>query len=110
MKGECVPFAFDAPPLDRIVEEVRADEMASIGSGVKGSKLAQDDTSKAFRAMPIERAMESPFSLAHFKLSRFDAPGKFLHQFRERVLDPWQAALKGAGFTWDRCYPIVFIS
>ena len=25
-------------------------------------------------------------------------------------MEPWQHALKSAGFTWTRCYPILFIS
>ena len=54
--------------------------------------------------------MHGPFALAHFHLSVFDAPGRILHGFEEHVLAPWQRALRDKGFTWDRCYPIVFIS
>jgi hypothetical protein len=58
----------------------------------------------------MEEALESPFSLAHYQLSNFDQPGSVLYGFKEKVLDPWQEALRAAGFTWERCYPIVFIS
>jgi hypothetical protein len=110
MAGECVPFSFEMPALARIVEEVRGDEQARISSGKKGRALELGDTSAQFRALPIERALESPFSLGHFHLSNFDKPGGFLFGFKDRVLDPWQAALRDAGFTWERCYPILFIS
>jgi hypothetical protein len=60
--------------------------------------------------MPLEKAVETSFSIAHYSLGRFDAPGKFLHGFERRVLDPWRAALRANGFTFDRCYPIIFIS
>ncbi len=110
MQGEVVPFAFHMPPLDRVVEELRRDEMASIGPGTRGDRLLLEECSAAFRALSIEQALESSFSLAHFRLSRFDAPGRFLHGFAAQVLEPWQAALRAAGFTFDRCYPIIFIS
>lgn len=110
MAGKCVPFSFKMPPLDRVVEELRRDELVNIGSGVKGTKLDTSSHIEAFRQLPIERAIESSFSIAHYRLSRFDEPGKFLHGFKEQVLDPWQASLAKHGFTWTRCYPIIFIS
>jgi hypothetical protein len=111
MSGECVPFEFNFPPIDRVVEEMRQHPEARIGRGIKADRLtAENDFADQFRATPIERALRSPFSLAHFRLSEFDAPGKFLHGFKQRVLDRWQSALLANGFTYERCYPIVFIS
>lgn len=110
MTGECMPFDFAMPPLARVVEELRNDELANIGSGAKGRTLLQDNTAAQFRALPIAEALTSPFSLAHYRLSQFDQPGGFLHGFQDQVLDPWQSALRAAGFTWERCYPIIFIS
>lgn len=108
--GECVPFAFALPPLDRVVEELRADDLARITPGTRGDRLQLDDMAAVFRARPIDQALDQPFALAHFQLSRFDAPGRFLHGFRQQVLDPWRTALQTAGFTFERCYPIIFIS
>ena len=111
MDGEVVPFAdFELPPLDRIVSEVRDHPEARIGPGTKDAVIRLEDASAAFRALPIERALESSFSLAHFHLSALDHPGAALHGIKERVLDPWQDALRENGFTFERCYPIVFIS
>jgi len=107
---ECAPPAFDLPPLDRVIAELRDDEFVRITPGARDSRLRLEDTAAQFRALPIEQALAGPFALAHFKLSRFDAPGKCLHGFKTRVLDRWEAALQQAGFTFDRCYPIVFIS
>lgn len=109
---ECVPFDFNMPPLDRVISELRDDEQARITSGTRtlGLRKPLVDISEEFRAKPVEQAMEGPFALAHFKLSRFDGPGKFLHGFLAGVLDPWRQALLTAGFTFDRCYPIIFIS
>lgn len=110
LAGECVPFAYELPPLDRVVAEMRADVDARITPGVKGDRLQLADMAAQFRAMPVERALDSPFALAHFQLARFDAPGKFLHGFTAGVMEPWQRALTAAGFTFERCYPIIFIS
>jgi hypothetical protein len=110
MAGECVPMAFEFPPLMQIIDEMRRDEEARIGSGVKGQTLLMDNIAEQFRALPVEQAIHSSFSLAHFHLSKFDVPGGFLHGFKEQVLDTWQEALRAAGFSWERCYPIIFIS
>ncbi len=110
MAGDCVPFDFEVPPLERVISELREDEMARITSGARGKRSQLEDIAAEFRAKPLAEAMAGPFALAHFKLSRFDAPGKFLHGFERRVLDPWRTALREAGFTFDRCYPIIFIS
>jgi hypothetical protein len=110
LADECVPFAFAVPPLDRVVAELRDDPDARITPGTRSDRLELADVAAQFRALPVERALEGPFGLAHFSLSRFDAPSKFLHGFKAQVLDPWQNALRAAGFTFERCYPIIFIS
>src|SRR5690606_14304372 len=49
-------------------------------------------------------------ALAHFKLQKFMGPGQLLEGFEEQVMQPWMKALHEAGFTWNRCYPILFMS
>jgi hypothetical protein len=110
LEGECVPFAFDLPPLEVVVEQIRRDEDARILSGSKGASLNLTSIAESFRALPIEEAMKSSFQLSHFQLNNFYGAGQLLHGFEEQVMQPWQNALKAAGFIWDRCYPIIFIS
>lgn len=110
MAGECVPFAFDFPPIDQVIDELRRDEAAHAFTGSKGDALLRDSIIETFRKTPMEQVLAAPFSLSHFSLSRFDKPGAFLHGFESRVLDPWRNALLSHGFTFDRCYPIIFIS
>ena len=87
------------------------DGLVRITPGTAGPRLEQaTHASRSGAVPPIERAVRSAFGLAHFRLSQIQRAGKCLHSFRERVLDPWQEALRREGFTWDRCYPIVFIS
>ena len=103
MSGECVPFSFEFPPLETIVEELRADALTHINPGTKGASLNMQSIANEFRALPLNDAMQAQFSLAHYRLSQFDTPGKFLHGFKERVLIPWQDALRTHDFTWQRC-------
>jgi hypothetical protein len=110
MAGELLPFAYDFPPLVQLVDELRRHPEVAIHSGAKDRSLCLDDYREQFRQRPVAELLTEPFSLAHYHLSVFDAPGRCLHGFGERVLRPWQAALAAHGFTWDRCYPIIFIS
>ena len=110
MAGECLPFSFDLPPLAQVVDELRADDEARITPGRRTEGLDMEDIAARFRATPIEEAMRQPFSLGHFNLPRFYGAGQLFEGFEQQVMDPWRSALSAAGFTWSRCYPIVFIS
>jgi hypothetical protein len=110
MEGECVPFAFDMPSIERVVDEVRRDPEARISSGRRDVTLDLSDISTEFRALPIAEAMTASFQIGHFKLQNFYGPGQLFHGFEEQVMEPWRQALAAAGFTWTRCYPIIFIS
>lgn len=111
MDASMVDFSFKFPSLAQVIEELRNDDDANAGAGMKGRSLNTTPISlEEFRAIPIDKLMEGQFSLAHFSLSRFDTPGKFLHGFGEKVYEPWKKKLAAAGFTWERCYPIIFIS
>jgi hypothetical protein len=104
-------FDYRFPSVDRVIDEMRNDDAVSYKAGLKSAKLDLALKSvEAFRSTPIGQAMEQPFALAHFDLARFDAPGRFLHGFGDKVLRPWEQMLTAAGYTWERCYPIVFIS
>lgn len=110
MTGECVPFEFKMPSLDQVIDEIRRDPDARIVPGTGGDKLNLSDISEEFRKRSIEDALESGFQMSHFKLPNFYGPGQLLHGFEEKVMDPWREQLASAGFTWTRCYPIIFIS
>lgn len=104
-------FGFRFPPLEQVIDEMRADEEARIMTGASPDTLGLDQAAAdAFRKEPIDTVMDLPFALAHFDIGRFDGPGGFLDGFGARVLEPWQRTLADNGFTWERCYPIIFIS
>lgn len=110
LSGECVPFTFEFPSAAEIVERLRFDSDARIQQG--GYQGAKDTTDirAQFQALPIDAALKTRFSLAHFKLDRFFGRGDILAGFDERVMAPWCEFLRRNGFEWERCYPILFIS
>ncbi|MCZ8510879.1 hypothetical protein O9H85_00170 [Paenibacillus filicis] len=110
MDGECIPFSYSMPSIEHIVDELRYDPETRITIGTKGKSLDLRDVAESVRRLSIEEALHSPFAMAHFKLQKFYNPGKLLDGFEEDVMEPWKRALKSAGFTWTRCYPILFIS
>ena len=110
MAGECVPFDFEMPDIEAVISEIRRDPDARIWRGSKGDSLDMTDIADSFRQLPIDEAIHSPFQMSHFKLHNFYGKGQLFHGFEEQVMEVWQNALKDAGFTWTRCYPIIFIS
>ena len=110
MAGKCVPFSFDMPPVEQVIDEVRQDSDARIVPGTKGDRLILTDTAEAFCQIPIADTLHMQFQMSHFKLANFYGPGQLFHGFEEQVMDPWRKTLADAGFTWSRCYPIIFIS
>ncbi len=110
MGGECIPFDYEFPAVESLVEAVRSDPEARILSGNKGDRADELDISEQFFALPLEEALVAPFQMSHFNLSSFYAPGEILWGFCEQVMTPWKNFLRGAGFSWRRCFPILFVS
>ena len=110
MTGECVPFAFDFPPVDEVVDILRRDSDVRITQNTRGDKLDLADLVEHYRDIPLDDMLAGEFGVAHFKLPSFYGAGQFLHGFEDRVMAPWRDALSAHGFTWERCYPIIFIS
>ena len=106
-------FKFELPlvPVEEVVDILRRDSEARIQFLDDSlSDAEQHDRVEKFKAAPIEEAVEMPMSLAHFHLQNFYAEGQFLARFQDCVMIPWRAFLSQLGFTWQRCYPIIFIS
>lgn len=110
MTGEVVPFDFEWPSVEEIVDAIRSDEEARIWRGAQGDRLDRTDVSDWFRSLPLEEAVRSRVQMSHFNLQRVSGPGQVLEGLFERVVQPWQEALRANGFTWDRMNPIVFLS
>ena len=121
LEGECSPAAgaaagFHFPSAAAIVDALRQDPDTRISTGVPKSALdlGTDADTRAFATAlcnaPLEEVLRTRFALAHFKLETFDVPGGLLEGLREQLVVPWAAGLHGAGFSFHRCYPILFIT
>lgn len=112
MAGECIPFSYSMPSIERIVDALRFDAATRIQvrRHVSGYMLEDPKVVEEFRRLPIEDAMLLPVSLAHFNLPVFYGKDQLLDGFEEQVMEPLKKALQEAGFTWTRCNPYIFIS
>ena len=114
LAGDCVPFSYEPPPVADIVDRLRRDEEVRLRDlspeRPDSPYYREDGFIDEFRALPLERVMEMPFGLSHFKLTNFTSRGDLFAGLWKDVMEPWQSFLGRAGFTWYRCYPIVFIS
>ena len=115
LAGECVPFGYEPPPVADVVDRLRRDGdvlLRDLSPERPDSPYYRDEDGfiDEFRALPLERVMEMPFGLSHFKLTNFTSRGDLFAGLWKDVMEPWQAFMGRAGFTWYRCYPIVFIS
>ena len=107
---ELTRFAFDLPPVEQFVDELRRCPGSRIYSGVQGARFDETDISESFRKLPIDRAMDQPFNIANFRLNDFYAPGQVFHGLQQKWVEPWGQALRLHGFSWEEFFPIVFIS
>lgn len=99
-------FAF--PDALEVLERVRADpatRVTVLGSADTATRTAR---AMAFRRAPLEEVATWPFRLVHFDLRCFY--DDFLRDFQEQVMIPWRVFLARSGFTWHRCYPVLFMS
>lgn len=111
LASELFEFQMDLPSADEIVDILRHDPDARIQFLDDDLDDAEkNDLAEKLKTVPIEEAMEMPMSLAHFYLQNFYGAGQFLERFQERIMIPWRTFLSRLGFTWQRCYPIIFIS
>ena len=110
MDKECIPFRFSLPAPEIVIEQIRKDPDARITPGTPGTQLNLQSIADEFKAKPISEVLHSKFTMAHFKLNNFYGPGQLFEGFEEKVMDPWKIKLAESGFTWTRCYPILFIS
>jgi hypothetical protein len=108
LADECVPFDYEPPALSDIIEVLRKDDVSQIKCADKSVDAEHFRTE--FQNAPLEKAMEMPFRLSNFKLHLFYGRGHLLESFNDAVYMPWVSFLARAGFTWNRCYPILFIS
>ncbi|MDA0837659.1 MAG: hypothetical protein O3B01_10090 [Planctomycetota bacterium] len=108
LADECVPFEYEPPPLEDIIDVLRKDDDSRIQCA--DNSVDAESFRLEFQKAPLEKAMDMPFRLSNFRLHLFYGRGQLLEGFNDGVFLPWVKFLARAGFTWYRSYPIVFIS
>ncbi|MBT3345624.1 MAG: hypothetical protein HN712_18550 [Gemmatimonadetes bacterium] len=107
---ELIHFDLDFPSAEEIVDILRQHGDTKLSSNQLEDDAAEADLVDKLRNAPLEQVMDLPFNIATFELHNFYGPGQFLEEFQQRVMIPWRTFLSAAGLTWQRCYPIIFIS
>lgn len=110
MSGECIPFEYNFPSTDRIIEALLANPNMIGITGTMPEKLEVENIADHFRKMSYDEMMATSFQLTHFNLHEFDGPGLILDGFFEQVVQPWRDYLTANDFTWDRCYAVMRVS
>ena len=104
MAGECVPFSFEFPSTEDIVERLVAEEATTGISGQLRNTGDRENAMESFRGMSCDDLMASSFQFRYPDVTTLDRPGDIFAGFTEQVLVPWKLYLLDHGFTWDRCY------
>ncbi|MEU3096483.1 hypothetical protein ABZ690_17200 [Streptomyces sp. NPDC006967] len=99
---------FRFPDALEVLDFLRKDDRTRVTLLGEESQAIRTARTLAFRNAPLEEVAAWPFRLVHFDLHRFY--GSFLQGFQEQVMIPWRVLLSSLGFTWQRCYPILFMS
>lgn len=107
---ELIEFKMDLPSAEEIVDILRQHPDTKLNAHKLEDEAAQADLIEKLRSAPLEQVVDLPFNISMFELHNFYGTGQFLQEFQQRVMIPWRTFLSRAGLTWQRCYPIIFIS
>ena len=112
MGGEVTPFHFDLPPIEEVLDTLRADpETRFLIGSTDVNDHSREKAPESWKTMPIDELIEQPFSVSNFGISKWDVPGGMLDGFAETVSEPLRAAFEQAGFAFSDWFkPYIFAS
>ncbi|MBN60504.1 MAG: hypothetical protein CME20_04015 [Gemmatimonadetes bacterium] len=110
--GEVFPCQFDPPDLSRVVDEARNHPKTRIAQGKRGDRLTQSlaEAEADFRALPLDEAVAAPIHLSLFELGPLRERGGALAGVVEQVYLPLVDLWRERGISWQKVYPILFLS
>ncbi|MEE2874870.1 MAG: cupin domain-containing protein [Candidatus Latescibacterota bacterium] len=110
--GEVFPYLFASPELDRVVEEAREHPKTRIARGTRGDRLEQtlEEAEAGFKALPLREAVRAPVHLSLFELGPLREEGGALAEVIAQVYLPLVALWGERGLSWQKVYPILFLS
>lgn len=107
---DLVRFDATLPPAEDIVDILRKDPDSRVQFLGMEDGPENDALIEKVKTAPLHEILDLPFGLANFFLHNHYGRGKFLEYFQREVMIPWRTFLSSVGLTWQRCYPIIFIS
>jgi hypothetical protein len=108
--GEVFPYQVPATELLDVVEQGRRDPGARLWSGQRAQTLEKTDISELYRSLPLEDAVRHPVHMTLFDIANLAKPGHALEKVHRQVYQPLEQSFRLHGFTWERFYPILFLS
>lgn len=108
--SELIEFGMPMPSAEEIVDILRKHPDSRVQFLGMEDGPAKEAMIEEFKTAPLEQVVDMPFSLANFFLSEFYGAGQFLADFQKEIMIPWRTLLSSVGLTWQRSYPIIFIS
>jgi hypothetical protein len=108
--AELIQFEMLFPGAEEMVDILRKHPDTKINSNQLDEEAAETDLVEKMRHAPLEQIIDLPFNIALFELHNFYGEGHFLQTFQQQVMIPWRTFLASSGLTWQRSYPIIFIS
>ena len=110
MAGECVPFSFEFPPTERIVERLVEEEKTTGITGQLRNTGDRKNVMQDFCGMSFDDLLQTSFQFRYPDVTILDRSGDIFEGFTEQVLNPWKQYLLDNGFAWDRCYALARVS
>lgn len=99
LRGEMFPYTFTPPPLEQVIDEVRANERTRFLRARADGSLSSEHV-PAFRTLPLEQALRETVTVAHFDVREFSGPGQVFEGLNH-IFDQWYESLSAHGFTWS---------
>jgi hypothetical protein len=101
-------FDFTFPSALEVLDVLRHDPRTRVTFLGETTEAERTALATHFTRQPVEEIATWPFRLVHFELFRHYHG--ILRGFQETVMIPWRTNMASRGFSWQRCYPILFIS
>lgn len=110
LEGECVPFSFEFPSTERIVERLLEENLTTAITGQSRNTTEAGNAIEEYRGMSLDELIVQSFQFRYPDVTVLDRPGDIFEGFTEQVLVPWKQYLLDNGFEWDRCYALARVS
>jgi hypothetical protein len=108
--GECIPFSFDFPSTEVIVNRFIEEKSTTAIIGQKRETGDRENIIEDYRGKTLSDLEGQSFQFRFPDVTTLDRPSDIFEGFVEQVLNPWKRYLLDNDFEWDRCYALGRVS